>query len=191
MVVSGNSVTITANTEVAAGDEVEVTVNGVSNTLTTGAHNVGIATSSDGAVVNRGITFTAETKVQSGSLGLNNPTHGASGVTYTTNFTATNGLTAELFDLTFTAPSGTTLPTAYYEYEVEDVTTKALGDAYTTPTLTGTNSVTFVVNTNVAAGDQVTFRIKNVTNDGTAGLQEAKFATGSDPLVVSLPFTLV
>jgi len=188
--VSGNSVTITPNTEVAAGDEVQVIVNGVSNTSTVGAHNVGISTSSDGATVNRSISFTAETKVQSGALGLNNPTPSATGVTYTTNFTATNGLTAYYSTVTFTAPSGTVLPTAYYEYEVEDVTTKANGYSYTTPALTGTNSVTFVVSTNVAAGDQVTFRIKGVTNDGTAGAQEAKFSTSSDPLLVSLPFTL-
>jgi hypothetical protein len=188
--VSGTSVTITANTEVAAGDEVEVTVNGVSNTSTVGAQNVGISTSSDSATVNRSIKFTAETGVQSGALGLNNPTPSATGVTYTTNFTATNGLTAGYSTVTFTAPSGTVLPTAYYEYEVEDVTTKANAYSDSTPTLTGTNSVTFVVNTNVAAGDQVTFRIKNVTNDGTAGAQEAKFSTSSDPLAVSLPFTL-
>ena len=190
VVVSGNSVTITANAEVAAGDEIVVTVNGVANTATTGAHNVGVATSSDSAVVNRSITFTAQTKVQSSSLGLSNPTHGTSGVTYTVNFTATNALTAGYSTLTFTAPSGTTLPTEYYEYEVEDVTTSTNTYAYTTPTLTGTNSVTLVTNTSVAPGDQVTFRIKTVTNDETAGLQNATFATSSDPLSVTLPFTL-
>jgi len=123
-------------------------------------------------------------------LGLNNPTHGASGVTYTVNFTATNGLTAGYSTLKFIAPSGTTLPTGYCEYEVEDVTinSNTCEDGY--PTVTGGNEVTLVTNTNVAAGDQVTLKITNVTNDGTAGAQEAKFFTGSDPLQVSLPFTL-
>jgi hypothetical protein len=188
--VSGTSVTITANTEVAAGDQVAVTVNGVSNTSTTGAHNIGISTSSDGATVNRSVTFTAETSVKSAALGLNNPTHGASGVTYTVNFTATNGLTAGFSPLKFIAPSGTTLPPNYYEYEIEDVTTNSNNYLYAYPTVTGGNEVTMISNTNVAAGDQVTLRIKNVTNDGTVGAQEAKFSTGSDPLQVSLPFSL-
>ena len=143
------------------------------------------------SVVNRSITFTAQTKVQSASLGLSNPTHGTSGVTYTVNFTATNALTAGHSTLTFIAPSGTTLPTEYYEYEVEDVTTSTNGNAYTTPTVSGGgNEVTLITNTNVAAGDQVTFRITKVTNDGTTGLQDATFATSSDPLSATLPFTL-
>ena len=179
----GTSVTITTNAySASAGNNLVVTVNGVSNTLTVGLQSVSVWTSSDPAPFEQKISFTAPTKVGLASVSLSSTSATATEVTYTASFVPTNALTANYSTITLTAPAGTTFPSSGCVYTVTDKTT---GQSYTCDpgvvSKTG-NSVTITMNYyNASAGDSMQVTALGVSNTLTEGSQDVNVLTSSDP----------
>src|ERR1022692_2096723 len=180
----GNSVTITMSAYGAnANDSMVVTVNGVSNTSTTGSQNVSVSTSSDPAPFNQAVNFTAPTSVGSASVSLSSTSVNATQVAYTASFRATHALTAGYSTITLTAPSGTTFPaSSCSNYIVTDTTTTQSYTCNSAVVSGPGNSV--VINVSVYganANDSMVVTVNGVSNTSTTGSQNVSVSTSSDP----------
>ena len=131
--------------------------------------------------------------VTGASLQLSSYATSATEVTYTTSFIATDGLTSGHSTVTLAAPSGTVFTGSGYTCSVIWIYDRTSGAGTNCNTTTLSNSgatATVLLNASVSAGDAVTLVVTGVQNDSSAASQSLQLSTSSDPVAVTLPFTL-
>jgi hypothetical protein len=177
---TGDTLTIQVPTSFNIADSVVVTINGVTNTSTPGSAQPFTVQSGTDPTQNFTEDITSPTHVTSQTLALTSTSAGATDVSDTFSFTATNGLTgnygggvASPSTFTVTGPPGTNFNACTGDCLMKDVTT---GSEYYSGYVSGT-------------GDTLTFSDPedvSVTNPAsentTAGFS---IATSSDPTPVS------
>jgi hypothetical protein len=126
-------------------------------------------------------------------LQLSSRTAGATGVTYTQAFVATNGLittTDSNSVITTTLPAGTGMPGGGSgNVNITDETTGA--DCGGNAAITGTTAVVTLTTGSCviapAAGDVVALTISGVTNAASLSGKSVTLSTSADPVAVSTP----
>ena len=186
-----NSVTITTDINVGAGDPVDVTVNGVANSKTAGSKSLGLVTSSDPRSASQPFTLTPGTSVSGGLLALSSNSATASEATYTAKFKSTNGLTQSFSTVTLVATPGTVFPAASScAYAIADPRLGQSQGCLNAAVSSGSNSVTITTNITVGAGDPVVLTVDGVDNSSSAGAKTLAIFSTSDPSSTAMPFTL-
>ena len=172
---------------VAAGQQVELTWNGVSNPGTAGATSLSLSTSSDPTPVVLGYVLTASpNSVGSAGLVLSSLSASATQVSYKATFTATNGLTAGFSTVSLVGPVGTVFqtygPSQYVcgIFLFKNLTTSQT-DSCGFVTSGGASAVVSAQVLAVAAGQQVELTWDGVTNPSTIGTTTMDVSTTSDP----------
>jgi len=184
---SGQVVTLTVATTIAAGDELSVTVNGVRNPTSTQADTISAAAPSGATPVTAVLQI--GTSVTNPQVALSQSTAGATGVAYTVGFKLSSALPAG-GQVTVVAPPGTsfsgarvTLVDVTHPQASADIATSAVTTAAVSPS-SSNNKLTFSVPAAIGAGDQVFVSIEGVTNPaaGTYGGSAGNFtvATSAD-----------
>jgi hypothetical protein len=187
---SGDTVVVSPDVPVRAGDTFTIVANGVTNP-TAGSDHVTVSTSSDPATVSLPFKVTASTGVQAAAFASSSYSADATEVTYSTSFTATSGLTAGFSQITLSAPSGTVFPVQGCNFYTVADTTDGLNSNCLTAAVSGAgNSVTITTGNDVRAGDRVTVVANGVTNPTSAGSDSVTVSTTSDSVGVTVPFAV-
>lgn len=171
----------------AAGDEISVTTAPVKNPSSVGASTATILTSGDPAPASMPYTLGAKTAVTGGVLQLSSLAPGATGVTYTLSFRIAHELT-DGAALTVYFPTGTDASAA--TVSVVDDSTGQGEDITSASTAIRSATANLGSGVDLAAGDEVTFAVGNVTNPSVAGPYELGALTGTDPKAIVLGYTL-
>jgi hypothetical protein len=179
-----NTVTLTVPGNIAASSPVSVVAENITNPAA-GSYTVAVSTSADSAVVNTP-SVTIGTQISGLSVTLANNAAAATGVKYTTNFTATTALVSGTGTITLTGSSGVTLPTS--GWVVTDTTTTASASV-TTLTGGGTSPVVLTVPVAIAATNAVSVTNSTFTN-GAVGTYTLTVSTSADTAAFSASFTI-
>jgi hypothetical protein len=178
---TGNIVTVTVPAALNSNDVLNLLVSGTTN-AGAGSQHISVSTSGDpapsqsSAYVLTGAAA-ALTSVSGATFSSTATAFGASGVTYTVGFTATTALTAGVDTITLVGPPGTIFGGCPYGcgggnalYTLTD-TTNGAGSGATSPTALADAdaAVTVAVPHTVAAGDQLSLVVTQVTNPASAG----------------------
>jgi hypothetical protein len=191
IVVSGggsNTIVVTDPTSSTSGDQLMLTINGVSNSGTAGSQSVDISTSSDTVAASQSLVLTAETSMSAVGLQLTSTSAGATEVTYTLTGTLTNGLTAGVSTFTFAAPAGTSFPSdgsCGGEFSAKVGSGSFVTCGANVVSGGGTDTVTFNSPVTAASGDHVTVVITGVSNTANPGDQPVDVSSSSDPAAVT------
>ncbi len=175
--VSGEVAKITVPTiaSIKASSSVTVLIDDVTNTNTAGNYTLTVQTSSDAAPATSP-TFSIGTIVSSVSINGGSTPVGAglSGQQWNVAFTtsATGALTSGTSTVTFTAPTGTTLPTTASSYVMQSVAASTVNVSGTTATITAPVAV--------AVSTSVTLSISGITDPTTLGTAIGYVSTSSD-----------
>jgi hypothetical protein len=186
---SGTTATVApgsgGNLGAGPGDEISVIVFGATNPSSSGTGPAAISTTSDPAAASAGYRLTARTSVTDDIVQLSSTKAGASGVTYSFTFRASNGLvSATNSDSTLTVrlPPGTGMPPG----EDVSVTDNTIGqECGGVSSIKGTTA-TVVLSTGscpqeLGAKDVVTLVLTGVTNASSLKGASVALSTSSDP----------
>lgn len=176
-----NSVTLTTGYEIAAGDPVVVTAEGVTN-ASAGSYTLNVTTSAGGSLA-APFTLTAPTAVTTLAFSANSTSANAVGVTYFTSFTSTNGLTANESQIVIAGPSG--LVFSADDCSVSDATTERSSTCQLT--VSGGNTATVTSPIPATAGNPMTVTLEGA-NPSSAGDDTVSLHTTSDPVTASAGF---
>lgn len=194
---SGTTATVTPGSGgflgAGPGDEISIIIWGMTNPPSGGSVSASLSTTSDPKAVTAGYTLTAPTSVSDNILQLSSRTAGATGVTYTQAFVATNSLittTNSNSTITTTLPAGTGMPGGGSgNVNIIDETTGA--DCGGNATITGTKAVVTLTTGSCidppAAGDVVALTISGVTNAASLSGKSVTLSASADPVAVSTP----
>ena len=186
---TANSLTWVVGQTVPAGHTIRATITNVTNPPT-GTAPITIDTSTDTGGNSSSYTTTAPAALTGGSVLLSNPATGASGVTYSVEFTtSSNGmLYAGQGTISLNAPSGTTF--SAQALTLFDVTSgQSLGGTFGPGS--GGNPLTWIVGQTVPAGHTIRATIPNVTNPAAASTgYQINIDTTSDSAANSLAYTV-
>ncbi|MHB8438372.1 MAG: beta strand repeat-containing protein, partial [Acidimicrobiales bacterium] len=182
---------------VKPGDDMTVTLTGVTNTTATGSQSLSLWTSSDETpaslpyTISGGATPTY-TSVGSPTLSVSSAAVWARGITYSYTFTTSgSGAMTSGSRITLSAPVGTVFPIYGCDYEVIDTTSSAVTGCASSLQMAGTGNIATVgIATAVAAGDSVNVIVAGMVNDGSAAAQHVTVSTTADLAPVSFPYTL-
>ena len=173
---------------IQAGDNVTLTITGVTNPTTSGT--LDFSTSSDTNQVPLSVNVTPANAASSVTFVSSTTAAGATGVTYTVNFIAsdTGALAGGSGGIALTAPTGTVFPTYFFdfdsEYSIVDNTNSSGSGLAQATTSNGGATANIVPSNTIQAGDNVTLTITGVTNPTTSGTLD--FSTSSDTNQVPL-----
>jgi hypothetical protein len=187
-----NTVAITMGINTKAGDAVSLTINGVTNDSKAGSQHLSMWTTSNPVPTSLGFTLTAESRVTALGISVSSPSVNATAITYTVGFTATNGMTSGLSEITLTAPSGVVLPSqGCGNYTISDADS-AQSNACLDVTLSASNSVaTITIGITTQPADSLTLTVNDVANTSVTGAQSFSVSTTSDPASVAESVTFV
>lgn len=186
---AGTSATITTGESAAAGQEVLLTVEDLANPASKETGVLSLSTTSDPTQVSVPDDITAATSVKDFSVSANAHARSATGVTYLAKFTATSGLTPGTSQITFSAPSGSVLPTGACGYYVIDDLTTGGSSGCLSPTVSS-NVVTVTNGVTVKPGNSVELVVNDATNGNTSAKNTVTLATTSDTAKVSSSLAL-
>ena len=194
---AGATVTMDSDIATAAGDEVAFTAVSVTNASSSGTHTFTVTTSS-GADSTASYKLTAPTAVKAPVLQVSSASAGATDVTYSVTFQATNGMTGTYYSgVTLSLPGVTWGPGSGDDnsWTVIDDTTASVGGGFADYSGTGDSTAVVYPNTAsgdaIAPGDFVTVVGQGTTNPSVTGANTAALSTGGDPTVVSVSLRLV
>ncbi len=195
---SGSIISIAVPNTIHAGDSVTLTITGVTNPPV-GSGTIELSTSSDASGVSLNDPMSSPNSVLSATVVPTSTAAGASGVTYSANFTtsATGELVGGSSSVTLVAPVGTVLGTCgqnCINYTFVDHTNPSgsgggnSGDSASIAR--GGSIISVTVPNTIHAGDSVTLSITGVTNP-SAGDGAVILSTNSDtaPVDVAAPTT--
>jgi YVTN family beta-propeller protein len=176
---------------ITAGDQVLVTVGGVTNPTTAGAGDLDVSASFDTTPIAVDDATTSSTAVSNIAFTASSDVAGATGVTDLIRFTAGEAATGA-YTITLDAPVGTVFPASGNNdnsYLIENLTTgQSVGGGLNYYVVDGAGTNQVVINDVIPyeagapffnPGDQVLLTVNGVTNP--SGSQQATIATSSDP----------
>jgi hypothetical protein len=186
---SGATATLSPGFNIPAGDMVTVVAEGVTSDAATTAQSLGVSTTSDPSAQTAAYTLSSKGKILDVALQLSSHAAGATDVTYSATFVATDGLTNGVSTVTLAAPTGTVFDAGggggecniVYSY---DHTTGADNNCANLTVSNGGATLTIGIDINVGIGDSVTINVEGVTNATPATLpttEKLKISTSSDP----------
>jgi YVTN family beta-propeller protein len=199
---SGATLTITSPVAVAAGDSVQLTYTNATNAPVGGGQQATLATSSDTQPVAASFTLTGGQSVTVSEFAASTSAAGATGVSYTAQFTtsSTGALASGTGTITLTAPAGTAFsgPVTVTDLTASAADRAGKSSAVIKPTgakkasaakkaagsagSSGDVTETVTVPIDIAAGDKVSVVWADVTNPSVTGAQSLTLATSSDTL---------
>jgi hypothetical protein len=195
---TGQTVTITLSSAVAAGDELSVTITGVRNPTSTQSDQITAAAPSTATPVTG--TLEIGTSVSDATISLSQTGAGSTGVEYTVGFRPTSPLPAG-GTVTLVAPSGTsfsgasvTVVDATHTSSSANIASSAVRVSAEPGSVTP-NQLSFTVPQPLSAGDTVFVEVLGVTNPpagtygGTAG--NSTIATSADVVPAPVPSYVV
>jgi hypothetical protein len=175
------------------GESVELTLQGETNTSTTGPQHLSISTSSDPLPVQAAFSLTSPNPVSNASVTTDSTLPGQSNVNYTIDFrtSATGQLVDNFGEATFTGPIGTD----FSSNACVTLTIPSTGIDWCPETGIGTNSVTgvFVLSGNgivLGPSTSVELTLTGVTNTSSTGIQHLTVTTTSDTVPVNAPIAI-
>ena len=181
-----NEVTV-AVPNVAAGDQVRVAVDGVTNPSAKGRGSIAVSTSEDTAPVSMATTIVKAASVGNLAFTTTSAEAGATGVGYRLSFVSTSGLSepdngTTVSTITVEAPANVVFPadSACYQYNVTDEATGSEDGCAPLQSGSGTNEITLAT-PNVSPGDQVLVFIDGITGAARKGSGKVTLWTTSDP----------
>jgi large repetitive protein len=189
----GSAISFNTAQNINPGDSITLTVPNVTNPATTGSPNLAVLTSSDTDAVQLADHITSDKAVKAPSFTPSTNVAGATGVTYTVNFTAssTGGISSG-GSITLVAPPGTVFPAncefCAFANVVDNTTARSTTPFYTT--VDHGSAISFNTAQNISPGDSITLTVPNVTNSSTQGAADLNVLTSSDTVASSLSFTL-
>jgi hypothetical protein len=188
---SGATLQLTPSIDLPAGHSVDLTLNGITNTATTGSLSVALSTTSDTASVSLPLSISAATSVASASLTPTAHAAGATQVTYAVQFTATSALTRNFSVITLAAPAGTVFPAPACDVDfVTDVTASVSHNCNTGSVTNGGATLQLTPTLDIPAGHVVALSLRGITNTSTTGSLHLDLSTTSDTSIVSLPLPI-
>lgn len=154
---------------ISAGDQVTLTIAGVTNPPPGTISDFSVATSSD-PVPAIAIPFTAGANGSGGVVVSVSPATTGALATYTiSNLVASGAMTGGASIVTLDGPSGTVFPNSAGYYTVEDSSTPSGSGTVSAPLVGGgSNDVSFTVPEAIKAGDDLSLTIEDVINPGSA-----------------------
>jgi hypothetical protein len=163
---------------VAAGDQIALTIPGVTNPTSGGSTS--LATSSDPTAASAGsFSPTSAQPVTGATLAVSDQGAGSTGVSYTVDFdTSTTGALTAASTVTFAFPAGTSIPsqTIYGRDLTTGASISASGPSFQNSGATGT----WTLNENIHAGDHLSFAITSITNPAAGNNDTISVSTSSD-----------
>ena len=193
---NGSIISVAVPNTIAAGDSVTLSITAVTNPPV-GSGSIELSTSSDTSPVSLSDPITSSSSVLSPTIVPTSTAAGASGVTYSANFTtsATGELVGGFSSVTLVAPVGTVLGTcgsnciSYTFVDHTNPSGSGGGNSGDSAAIAGNGSIISVAVPNtIAAGDSVTLSITGVTNP-SAGNGSVVLATNSDAVPVGVGAT--
>jgi len=184
--IEGNTAIVPAaeNTPIAAGDTVLVTLNNVTNGPHVGTNTMTVATSSDTGQATGTYTMTSAAAVEVPVATVSTQAPGQA-ATYDLTLTASpaGALAAGFGAIVVAAPAGTIF-SAEGGYSIDDITAQQTGGI--DPSIgNGGATVTLATPIAIAAGDQVSIAITDVTNPTASGHDTLDLSTTSDTVATS------
>ena len=179
-------ITLPSAVNVAAGDSVTVLVTGVDNPTSAGAKTLKVSTSADTTAVSLPYTLVAERSVSEEKLQVSSSSASAAGVSYSVTFRSVDRLSRSS-QVIVKFPTGTTLaPGGCSQVDFIDDTNGTTG----CPGVTNAGTTATVSNLIANPGDLVTIVFYGMTSPSSTGTQDVTLQTTSDPLPVTLAYSL-
>lgn len=185
-VTGGHTVAVTPEMPTTAGDQLRLTIEGVTNPAATGSDSVTVHTTSD--PVNTSVAFdvTPATAVSKLSFTTSAKGAGATAVTDQVSFVPSNSLTSGRSQVTLTLPTGSTLPTNGCDYDVYNTSTHHGASCSSVTVSKSGNGATITVNTPVASGVLTDVTVEDLSNPVAKQSGTLAVSTTSDPTIVTV-----
>ena len=179
------TISISPSISVSAGDEVTIVLTGVTNASSYGTLDVSTSSDPSAQAVTTGAPVAGPTSLQLSSL-----VPAATAVRYLTSFTSAHGLTSGTSTITVSAPAGTDFVNGgSCPIQVTDNSSNTSACASSTGAGTATVVVTDPVT--VAAHDEVTVTVQDVTSDSSTSAQTVSVSDSADGTLGTPGFTLL
>lgn len=185
-VTSGNTVTVTPQIDTSPNSPLRLTIEDLSNPGTPGSDTVELRTTSDPVQASVPLLITAPTAVSKLSLTRSAKGASATAVTDEVSFVPSNALTADVSQVTLTAPTGVAFPADSCDYTVYNVSSKQASGCLGVQVTPAGNGVTITTGTSVAGGAETIVTVKGTSNPPTEQTGSFTVSTSSDPTPVSV-----
>ncbi len=186
---NGATATFSPGEPVRAGDQISISMDGVTNPASGTSDTISVSTTSDPVITTSGsYAIGTATAVGSPSVSVSASSASASGVVYTVGFEATSALVAAYSTVTVSAPAGTVFSNGVASYLAD--TTHSSGSGYTYADETSANgaTVTFEVGESIQAGDEIVVTLGDVSNPvRQSTTYQLSLSTSSDMTPVASP----